>query len=98
MALFVGVTAWELFSPEYFECHHVPQPFTSPQSPNQAVFTARVVATGNLWPRNADSIGEGYPRRYWGLALVGKTFWGLPWWDRKIVLLTFFVRGGKGFK
>ena len=30
--------------------------------------------------------------------MVQKTFWGLPWWDRKIVLLTFFVRGGKGFK
>lgn len=98
IGLFVGVTAWELFSPEYFECHHIPQPFTSQQSLNQAVFIARVVGTGNLWPRNADSIGEGYPRRYWGLALVEKTFWGLPWWDRKIVPLTFFVRGGKGFK
>jgi hypothetical protein len=98
IALFVCVTAWELFSPEYFECHHIPQPFTSQQSPNQAVFIARVVATGNLWPRNADSIGEGYPRRYWGLAFVEKTLWGLPWWDRKIVLLTFFVRGGQGFK
>lgn len=98
IALFVCATAWELFSPEYFECHHIPQPFTSQQSPNQAVFIARVVATGNLWPRNADSIGEGYPRRYWGLALVEKTLWGLPWWDQKIVLLTFFVRGGEGFK
>jgi hypothetical protein len=98
IALFVGATSWELFVPEYFECHHIPQPFTSQQSPNQAVFIARVIATGNLWPRNADSISEGYPRRYWGLALVEKTFWGLPWWDRKIVLLTFFVRGGKGFE
>jgi hypothetical protein len=98
LALFVGATAWELLAPEYFECHNIPQPSTSQQSSSQAVFIAKVVATGNLWPRNADSIGEGYPRRYWGLAVVEKTFWGLPWWDRKIALLTFFARGGKGFR
>ena len=98
IALFMGTTAWELVAPEYFECHHIPQPFTSQRSPNQAVFVARVVATGILWPRPANSVREGYPRRYWGLAVVEKTFWGLPWWDRKIVLLTFFVRGGSGFE
>jgi hypothetical protein len=27
-----------------------------------------------------------------------KPFGGLPWWDRKIVLLTFFERGGNGFE
>ena len=26
-----------------------------------------------------------------------KTYWGLPWWNHKFVLLTFFVRGGNGF-
>ena len=32
------------------------------------------------------------------MAMVQKTYWGLPWWDQKIVLLTFFVRGGSGFE
>ena len=27
-----------------------------------------------------------------------KVIGGLPWWDHKIVLLTFFVRGGSGFE
>ena len=96
--LFVAAIAWELFAPEYFECHHIPQPFTSQQSPNQAVFIARVVTTGILWPRTVSSLREGQPRRYWALALVQRTFWGLPWWDQKIVVLTFFVRGGSGFQ
>jgi hypothetical protein len=90
--------AWELFTPDYFECHRLPQPFTAQQSPKQAAFIARVVATGTLWPRTATPLGEGYPRRYWALALVEKSYWGLPWWDHKIVLLTLFVRGGSGFE
>jgi hypothetical protein len=32
------------------------------------------------------------------MAVVQKTYWGLPWWDRKLVLLTFFVGGGTGFE
>jgi len=88
---------WELQTPEVFDCHHIPQPFADPQSSTQAVFIARVVATGILWPRISDPIPEGYPRQYWALAVVQKTYWGLPWWDHKIVLLTFFVRGGTGF-
>jgi hypothetical protein len=32
------------------------------------------------------------------MAVVQKTYWGLPWWDRKLVLVTFFVRGGTGFE
>lgn len=92
-----GAIAWELFAPEYFECHHPPQPFTAQQSPTQAVFVARVFAAGILWPTTISPLREGSPRRYWALALVKKTYWGLPSWDRKIVLLTFFARGGNGF-
>lgn len=95
--LFLGATAWELLTPEYFECHHVPQPFTAAQSPKQAVFSARVVLKGILWPRDWKPLHEGYPRRYWALAVVQKGYWGLPWWDHKIVLLTLFTRGGDGF-
>ena len=96
--IFVGRIAWELSSPEMFECHHIPQPFALQQSPQQAVFSARVFATGLLWPLGAGQIREGTPRRYWAMAIVQKTYWGLPWWDRKLVLLTFFVRGGTGFE
>lgn len=92
--LFLGATAWDLLTPAYFSCHYEPQPFAGTQSPKQAVFIARVVSTGILWPRSREPLSEGYPRRYWALAVVQKEFWGLPWWDHKIVLLTLFVRGG----
>jgi hypothetical protein len=96
--IFVGRIAWELRTPEIFECHYIPQPFASRQSPEQAVFLARVFATGLLWPPGRGPIREGTPRRYWAMAVVQKPYWGLPWWDRKLVLLTFFVRGGTGFE
>jgi hypothetical protein len=96
--IFVGRIAWELRTPEIFECHHSPQPFASRQSPEQAVFIGRIFATGLLWPLGAGPIREGTPRRYWAIAVVQKTYWGLPWWDRKLVLLTAFVRGGTGFE
>jgi hypothetical protein len=96
--VFFVVIARELLTPEYFECHFIPQPFAVQQSPKQAVFIARVFATGILWPKTTSPLREGYPRRYWALALVQKGYWGLPWWDHKIVLLTSFVRGGSGFE
>jgi hypothetical protein len=96
--LFFVVFARELFTPEFFECHHIPQPFAAQQSPKQAVFIARVFATGILWPRTTSPPPQGYPRRYWAFALVQKSYWGLPWWDHKVVLLTSFVRGGSGFE
>ncbi len=72
------------------ECHHDVQPFAEQQSPQQAVFIARVIGSGLLWGRNQKMPG---PRRYWALAAVQKRFWGLPWWDRRIVVLTMFTRG-----
>lgn len=89
LIVFVAVGR-ELFTPEFFECHHEVQPFASQSSANQAVFIARVIATGTLWPITLVPSGEGNPSRYWGLAVVQKSYWGLPWWDRKIVLLTSF--------
>ena len=98
ISIFVGRIVWELRSPEIFECHHIPQPFALQQSPQQAVFLARIFTTGLLWPVGVGPMREGTPRRYWAIAVVEKTYWGLPWWDRKFVLLTFFVRGGNGFE
>jgi hypothetical protein len=96
--IFVGRIVWELRAPEGFECHHIPHPFASRQSPEQAVFIGRICATGLLWPLGAGPLREGTPRRYWAIAVVHKTYWGLPWWDRKLVLLTAFVRGGTGLE
>jgi hypothetical protein len=93
--VFFGTIAWELFAPEYFECHQDPQPFTSQKSPQQAVFTARVVATGTLWPMTGNALHEGSPRSSWALAVVQKKYWGLAWWDQKIVMITLFARGGR---
>jgi hypothetical protein len=90
--------ARELLTPEFYECHYVPQPFAAQQSPTQAVFIARALSTGTLWPWTTSPLREGTPRRYWAVALVQESYWGLPWWDHKIVLLTFFVRGGSGFE
>ena len=90
--------AREILAPEVFECHYIPQPFAAQQSPKQAVFIARVLSTRILWPRTTSPPQQGYPRRYWALAVVQKSYWGLPWWDHKIVVLTFFVRGGSGFE
>jgi hypothetical protein len=95
--IFVGRISWELRTPEIFECHHSPQPFASRQSTEQAVFLGRIFATGLLWPLGAGQ-REGTPRRYWAIATIQKTYWGLPWWDRKLVLLTAFGRGGTGFE
>jgi hypothetical protein len=96
--IFFVALARELLTPDIFECHHVPQPFTAQQSPTQAVFIARAFSTGTLWPWAERPLHEGTARRYWALALVQKSYWGLPWWDHRIVLLTFFVRSGSGFE
>jgi hypothetical protein len=96
--IFSAALARELLTPDFYECHHVPQPFAAQQSPTQAVFIARVLSKGTLWPWTTGPLREGTPRGYWAVALVQESYWGLPWWDHKIVLLTFFVRGGTGFE
>lgn len=62
-----------------FDCGESP-PFARPRRPDQAVFTARLV------------IVEGWPARLLNVkrlpfAIVQKHFWGLPFWDHKIVLV-----------
>lgn len=73
------------------ECHYSPQPFTKQLVPQQAAFTAHVIASRRLW--GSDSSQRVGPRRYLALASVGKHFWGLPWWDHHVVLLLMFTRG-----
>ena len=97
--MFFVELARELLAPEVFECHYIPQPFAAQQSPKQAVFIARVLSTRILWPRTTSPPQQGYPRRYWALGgaeeLLGAPMVG-PF--TKIVVLTFFVRGGSGFE
>jgi len=71
-------------------CHFSEQPSNQPLRPDQAVFTARVIGSGKLWGPNAPSP---YWRRYWTLAWVQRQFWGLPWWDSKVVILLTTTRG-----
>jgi hypothetical protein len=65
------------------DCLSCDPPFVKQQFPTQAVFVGKVICLG-------------YPRRYfaghkasgWAVAIVQNRFWGLPWWNTKIVLLT----------
>jgi hypothetical protein len=81
----------ELGLPVY-SCHWIPQPSAEQRDSEQAIFTASVLGTGILWPRG-DAPLNGYPRRYWAIAVVRDHYWGLSWWDKKIVLLTGFSQG-----
>ena len=57
-----------------------PPPFARPRRPDQAVFTARLVVVEG-WPARLMNV-ERLP-----FAIVQQHFWGLPWWDHKIVLV-----------
>jgi hypothetical protein len=79
----------DLYSYQMGGCGYSTPPFTKQLFPEQAVFTARVLRAGLLWP--SESVAkkwQGSPKKYWALALIQKPFWGLAWWDRKIVVLT----------
>ena len=73
------------------ECHYSQQPFTTRLGPQQAVFTARILGARKLWGPDESQWSPGW-RRYWLLASVQKQFWGLPWWDRKLVILLISAR------
>jgi hypothetical protein len=74
------------------ECHYSVQPFTARLGPQQTVFTARTLGARKLWGPDESQWSPGW-RRYWLLASVQKQFWGLPWWDRKFVILLMSARG-----
>lgn len=79
----------DIYSRNIGECHYEMHPFAKQLFPRQAVFTAREIGSGLLWPsRSVANQSPGLPKKYWALVSVQKPFWGLPWWDRKIALLT----------
>lgn len=72
-----------------YECHVIVQPSVKQREPAQVLFTASILRSGILWPRDRiDPVG--YPRRYWALAVVKDHYWGLSWWDKKLVILTMY--------
>jgi len=75
------------------ECHYSLPPFTAQLGPQQAVFTARILGARKLWGPDDSQWSPGW-RRYWLPASVQEQFWGLPWWDRRFVVLLMSARGG----
>lgn len=93
-----AASLFDLYDLEWAECHFAPMPFSRQQSADQAVFEAKPIVTGVLWPSSATRMQyPGILRKQWALAIVTTNFWGLPWWDRKLVLLTSMQRGGIDF-
>jgi hypothetical protein len=62
-----------------------PPPFARPRRPDQAVFTARLVVVEG-WPARLLNV------RWLPFAIVQQHFWGLPWWDHKVVLVGLPLR------
>jgi len=63
--------------------------FVQPQSPGQAVFTARLIRVGHTTRVSGQWAG------YWAIGLVQERFWGWPGWAPPFVLIThsFFWEG-----
>jgi len=68
------------------------RPFTHPQSPNHAVFTARVIVVGRSFRALIGHHGI-YDQHAgdWAVGVVQERFWGLPSWGPHLVLLTNFI-------
>lgn len=64
------------------------QPFASPKRPGNAVFTAKAVVVRG-WPVRLMNVGE-LP-----FGIVEKQFWGLPAWDKKIILIALPLHDGE---
>jgi hypothetical protein len=64
------------------------QPFASPKRPGNAVFIARAVVVRG-WPAKLMNVEE-LP-----FGIVEKQFWGLPGWDKKIILITLPLHDGE---
>lgn len=92
VATTVGALVMDFMTIWRTECHGSEQPFTRPLSPDQAVFTARIVRSWKLMGPD-DSQPSVYWRRYWSLAWVQKYYWGLPWWNGKLAILLTTTRG-----
>jgi hypothetical protein len=94
MATLAGAAALDFRIIWSGECHYSAQPFTARLGPQQAVFTARMFGARRLWGPD-DSQWSPQWRRYWVLASVQEQFWGLSWWDRKVVIILVSARGDR---
>jgi hypothetical protein len=57
--------------------------FTKPEFPGHAVFTARLIYVGH---KNTNRLG--WQAGDWAIGVVQDRYWGLPWWNSRLVLLT----------
>ena len=60
--------------------------FSKPAFAGHAVFTARLVYVGH---KNTDRLG--WQAGDWAIGVVQDRFWGLPWWNSHLVLLTHAI-------
>jgi hypothetical protein len=60
--------------------------FTKPVFPGHAVFTARLIYVGH---KNTDRLG--WQAGDWAIGVVQHRYWGLPWWNPRVVLLTHVI-------
>jgi hypothetical protein len=64
------------------DCSGGQSPFARQQFPDQAVFVATVIHLG--YPSKAY---YGQKLSGWAVARVGEEFWGLPWWNSRVVIV-----------
>jgi hypothetical protein len=60
--------------------------FTKPAFPGHAVFTARLIYAGH---KNTDRLG--WQAGDWAIGVVQHRYWGLPWWNSRVVSLTHAI-------
>jgi hypothetical protein len=76
----LAVSAEQSFADEN-DCGERPW-FTRPLSSDHAAFTARAIRVGHVTQISGRWAGD------WAIGLVQERFWGLPWWNPRLVLLT----------
>lgn len=65
-------------------------PFARPKRPGNAVFIAKVVLVRG-WPATLMNVGE------FRFGIVEEQFWGLPRWDKKIILIALPLQQGETY-
>jgi hypothetical protein len=66
-------------------------PFSTPSLSDQAMFVAHPVFVGRM-----RSFGD-VSRPIWTFAVVEKHYWGLPWWNRRLIPICGIFRGQQRF-
>ncbi len=74
------VVAWQSTPDPWIS---IPPLFNAPRSPEHVALTARLVRVGGHAKKiSGRRVGE------WAIGIVQERFWGLPWWNSRLVLLT----------